>query len=162
MQINPLPFQRQMPNVSSASSLSFFMRHKVIASLAIATFALIFMGVWLHKATTVSGPTNVTPASAKPSRPVPLATPGLLQVDTLYNGSNQQNTSTQLNVNNQPIPLPRNGSVHMTIPDVGDTTSVDFSAESHTEALGSTRSQSSTSIQIHSNNESQIEIMNSE
>lgn len=165
MQNHSLPFKGQAPDAPRTSNLSFILRHKNITFLTALALAIILLGIWQHKAAMVSSRTSATPTASAPQPPTvaPLVTPDLSDVNMPPSSTNsQQSTSTQLNVNDQSIAIPKNGSVHTTVPNVNGNSSVDFSTESHTEGSGNASSQSSTSIQIHSNGQSEVDVMNSE
>lgn len=165
MHSHSLPFKGQAPGDTRTSNLSFVMRHKSISFLTALTLVLILLGIWQHKAAMVGDSASTTSTAPVPQPPAvaPIVNPALSDAGTTPSSTNsQQSTSTQLNVNNQSIAVPKNGSVHKTIPNVNGNSSVDFSTEHHSEGSGNASSQSSTSIQIHSNGQSEIDVMNSE
>ncbi|MDB5165714.1 MAG: hypothetical protein JWM00_604 [Candidatus Saccharibacteria bacterium] len=67
--------------------------------------------------------------------------------------SSSPNTTTQLEVNNQRVDIPNNGSVSKTITDSNGTTKIDVSVNA--ESTESSHTYSSTNIQLNTTSESQ-------
>lgn len=157
-----LPVNHQSNDPSHPASASFTRRHRnTLLATTLALILTLVLVVWQHKAATVanqsSRPTN-TKLTPQPSSAALFTAPD----PTPSSITNDNNSTSQLKVNDKSIAVPSNGSTHTVVPSTDGNTSVDFSTESHTEGSGQSSSSSSTSIQVRSNGETEVDVMNSE
>lgn len=160
-----LPFSHQTAEASRVTRESFVAQHRnALFAFSCVFIVISLLVVWQQHAATVAHQSPELPDTtfAPPLSPTTLLPEPNSPVESSSLDSSRQNTTTDLKVNNQSIAVPQNGTVHTVVPSEDGNTSVEFSTESHSVGSGPFRSHSSTSIQIHSDNQAQIDSMSPE
>lgn len=96
-----------------------------------------------------------TPAASEqpPAAPAVLPPTGSTQRSPTMSSSNQSQSSTQVNINGQNIPVPSNGTVHRTIQDANGQTNVDISVSNSSSG---TESSQHTGVNVESYSSSSV------
>lgn len=95
---------------------------------------------------------SLNTATPQPATDSPVTAP----VETMIAPSDDNSINTEVKINGDPVPLPDNGSIHKVITNEDGRTKVDISI--HSDTSGSTETNSSTSIQLESSTDADIDI----
>ena len=160
-----------MPLAFMSKASHAFMTTPIRRAGLLIIFVVLSVGLgwwWYSAAVASSHTTDTPPATLKAAAPAPAVTEEStapeVPADTLPASSatpvegtadTSQNTTTQVTVNGESVPLPENGTVHKVITDDGGTTNVDISVNS--QSSGTDHSRSSTRIQLDSHSDTKID-----
>lgn len=139
---------RSLTMIASTAAVAFFAASVVTLRTMAGSGVSVDNSVVSEKSTVVPGETSEIKVGEQPNVDSDAAVSDQ-QPSMEASIVNDSTTSTSIIVNNQPVEVPENGSVHKTITNNNGTTQVDISVNSSNN--GSSFSSSSSSIQMNTN-----------